>query len=218
MVVVQSLSRVRLFVTSWTVTRQAPLSLELSWHGCWNALPFPSPGNLTEPGGTHIFRGARIGRQIRYHQRHLRSYRGDATMRGREWIWRDKERLHSTPGNSCLLPSLHIYRQQFALRNGILKLPGFFLKLINQLLAVLRLRCCVQAFSSCGEQGLLLFRSIGSRVQAQQLWQMGLIACKIFPDQGSNLCTLHWQADSYPLRHQGSPPTSIQCLLLQARS
>ena len=30
-------------------------------------------------------------------------------------------------------------------------------------------------------------------------------ACGIFPDQGSNLCPLHWQADSYPLRHQGSP-------------
>ena len=31
-------------------------------------------------------------------------------------------------------------------------------------------------------------------------------ACGIFPDQGSNLCPLHWQADSQPLRHQGSPP------------
>ena len=30
------------------------------------------------------------------------------------------------------------------------------------------------------------------------------VACGIFPDQGSNLCPLHWQADSQPLRHQGS--------------
>ena len=30
-------------------------------------------------------------------------------------------------------------------------------------------------------------------------------ACGIFPDQGSNLCPLHWQADSQPLCHQGSP-------------
>ena len=30
-------------------------------------------------------------------------------------------------------------------------------------------------------------------------------ACRIFPDQGSNPCPLHWQADSQPLRHQGSP-------------
>ena len=27
-------------------------------------------------------------------------------------------------------------------------------------------------------------------------------ACGIFPDQESNLCPLHWQADSYPLYHQ----------------
>ena len=30
------------------------------------------------------------------------------------------------------------------------------------------------------------------------------MACVIFPDQGSNSCPLHWQADSYPLDHQGS--------------
>ena len=30
-------------------------------------------------------------------------------------------------------------------------------------------------------------------------------ACGIFPDQGSNPWALHWQADSQPLRHQGSP-------------
>ena len=30
-------------------------------------------------------------------------------------------------------------------------------------------------------------------------------ACGIFPDQGSNPCPLHWQAESQPLRHQGSP-------------
>ena len=30
-------------------------------------------------------------------------------------------------------------------------------------------------------------------------------ACGIFPDQGLNPCPLHWQADSQPLRHRGSP-------------
>ena len=30
-------------------------------------------------------------------------------------------------------------------------------------------------------------------------------ACGILPDQVSNLCPLHWQAHSQPLRHQGSP-------------
>ena len=30
-------------------------------------------------------------------------------------------------------------------------------------------------------------------------------ACAIFPDQGSNLCLLHGQVDSFPLSRQGSP-------------
>ena len=31
------------------------------------------------------------------------------------------------------------------------------------------------------------------------------MACGIFPDQGSNPCLLHWQAESLSLSHQGSP-------------
>ena len=34
-------------------------------------------------------------------------------------------------------------------------------------------------------------------------------ACGIFPDQGSNPCPLHWQADSQPLHHQGKPRKSL---------
>ena len=35
---------------------------------------------------------------------------------------------------------------------------------------------------------------------------MGLVALRgIFPDQGLNPCPLHWQMDSQPLHHQGSP-------------
>ena len=34
----------------------------------------------------------------------------------------------------------------------------------------------------------------------------------IFPDQGSNPCPLHWQADSQPLRHQGSPDVFFYCM------
>ena len=30
-------------------------------------------------------------------------------------------------------------------------------------------------------------------------------ACGVFPDQGTNSRLLHWQADSLPLSHQGSP-------------
>ena len=51
---VQSLSRVRLFATPWTVARQAPLSMGLSWQECWSGLPFPSPGDLPNPGSESL--------------------------------------------------------------------------------------------------------------------------------------------------------------------
>ena len=52
---------------------------------------------------------------------------------------------------------------------------------------------------------LLFLRSTGPRCRASLLWCAGLVAahefscpawCGIFPDQGLNLCPLHWQADS----------------------
>ena len=56
----------------------------------------------------------------------------------------------------------------------------------------------------------LLLRSTGSRRAGSVIVAHGLscsAACGIFPDEGSNPCPLHWQADSQPLRHQGSPDT-----------
>ena len=47
---VKLLSRVRLFATPWTVAYQAPLSMEFSRRECWSGLPFPSPGDLPDPG------------------------------------------------------------------------------------------------------------------------------------------------------------------------
>ena len=47
---VKLLSRVRLFATPWTVAYQAPLSLGFSRQECWSELPFPSPGDLPNPG------------------------------------------------------------------------------------------------------------------------------------------------------------------------
>ena len=47
---VKSLSRVRLFVTPWTVAYQAPQSVEFSRQENWSGLPFPSPGYLPSPG------------------------------------------------------------------------------------------------------------------------------------------------------------------------
>ena len=54
----------------------------------------------------------------------------------------------------------------------------------------------------------LLLRSTGSRRPGSVVVAHGpscSAVCGIFPDQGSNPCPLHWQADSQPLRHQGSP-------------
>ena len=47
---VKSLSHIRLFATPWTVAYQASLSVGFSRQGYWNGLPFPSPGNLPDPG------------------------------------------------------------------------------------------------------------------------------------------------------------------------
>ena len=44
------LSRVQLFVTLWTVARQASLSMEFSRQEYWNGLPFPTPGDLPNTG------------------------------------------------------------------------------------------------------------------------------------------------------------------------
>ena len=46
---VKSLSRVRLFTTSWTIDYQAPPSMGFSRQEYWNGLPFPSPGDLPNP-------------------------------------------------------------------------------------------------------------------------------------------------------------------------
>ena len=34
----------------WTVAHQAPLSMEFSGQEYWSGLPFPSPGDLPDPG------------------------------------------------------------------------------------------------------------------------------------------------------------------------
>ena len=47
---VKLLSRVRLFATPRTVAYQDPLSLGFSRQEYWSGLPFPSPGDLPDPG------------------------------------------------------------------------------------------------------------------------------------------------------------------------
>ena len=121
-----------------------------------------------------------------------------------------------------LIPGEKIHPQFFLFVSFLLYSFFFFLNLFIYLfLAVLGLHFCARTFSSCGERGPLssrcaglsssrplLLRSTGSRRAGSVVVAHGpscSAACGIFPDQGSSPCPLHWQADSQPLRHQGSP-------------
>ena len=62
-------------------------------------------------------------------------------------------------------------------------------------------------FSSCGSQAPLAPERGLQGLQPPVILARGLscsTVCGIFPGQGSNLCSLHQQADSYPQSHQGS--------------
>ena len=44
------LTCVELFITPWTVARQATLSMEFSRQEYWSGMPFPTSGDLPDPG------------------------------------------------------------------------------------------------------------------------------------------------------------------------
>ena len=85
-------------------------------------------------------------------------------------------------------------------------------------------------FSSCGEWGLFFVVVLGlliavasfivehgfygawpSAAMTRRLQSTGsiVVACRIFPNQRRNLWPLHWQVDSHPLGHQGSPTATF---------
>ena len=91
---------------------------------------------------------------------------------------------------------------------------------ISLFLTVLGLHCCTWTFSSCSKRGYSSLRRSSFSlpwllVVEHRLWSgrsvvavHGLscpVVCGAFQNQGSNPCPLHWQADSEPLDHQGSP-------------
>ena len=47
------LSSGRLYVTPWTAVHQAPVSMGFSQQEHSSGLPFPSPGDLSDPGVEH---------------------------------------------------------------------------------------------------------------------------------------------------------------------
>ena len=97
----------------------------------------------------------------------------------------------------------------------------FFFSINSFILAALVLHCCMWPFCSCGKWRLLSSCSAqashcrGFSCCGSGLWSAGSVvaahrlscstACGIFPHQWSNPCPLHWQANSQPLDHQGSP-------------
>ena len=114
---------------------------------------------------------------------------------------------------------------------GIDNLHHLFFFFLFFFLAVLGLRFCARAFSSCGKRGprfiavrgpltiaASLVGSTGSRYAGSVVVAYRpscAVACGIFPHQGSNPRPLHWQVDSQPLRHQGSPASSLFISLLR---
>ena len=68
--VLSCFSHVQLCVTPRTVARQAPLSMGFSGQEYWSGLPFPSPGDLPDPGIELLSLISYIscsGRQVLYH-------------------------------------------------------------------------------------------------------------------------------------------------------
>ena len=128
--------------------------------------------------------------------------------------------------NLCIFSSILDYILIFQQVSPCTSFPLHFLKFIYLNLFIFGCvgsSLLLMGFSSCSEWGLLCcgaqashcsgFSCCGARalgMQAQQLWLMGSkaqaqqlwhrlscsTACGIFPDQVSNLCPLHWQADS----------------------
>ena len=111
-----------------------------------------------------------------------------------------------------------------------LTIPGrFFSKLKNQpfaskavsnfiilfiyLLAVMGLHCCTSFSLLAGNSLLTAEVSRVAKHGLQGTWASAVVehrlsccaARVIRPDQGSNSCLLHWQADSLPVSYQGSP-------------
>ena len=81
------------------------------------------------------------------------------------------------------------------------------------ILTILGFHCCMWFFSGCAEKGLLSncgplashwddfscceAQSLGTRASIVVVHGLSCsMSCEIFPEQGSNLCPLHWQTDS----------------------
>ena len=87
---VKSLSRVRLFVTPWTVACWAPLSMRFHRQEYWSGLPFLTPGDLPDPGikPTSLASPALAGRLFTIELPEM-SHRAQCWW-GPDWRWQRK--------------------------------------------------------------------------------------------------------------------------------
>ena len=122
------------------------------------------------------------------------------------------------------LQNLQLRFQKYLFSHDIIQFKKFlFINLLFFGYAGSSLLCVGYSLVQCTYfllQWLLLLRSMGSSVQASIVVAHGLQSlgsvvvaqrlscstpCGNLLDQGLNLCSLHWQLDSKPLDHQGSP-------------
>ena len=140
-------SHVHLFVTSWTVARQAPLSMEFSRQEYWSGLPFPSPKDLPNPGIEP---------------------RSSALQAG----FLPTE-LQGSP-IEIDISAFAIFAHHASVRNITYSMPATLFCPWNSPDENTGMGCC-------------------------------FLLQEDSPDQVSDPCLLHWQVDSLPLSHQGSP-------------
>ena len=99
-------------------------------------------------------------------------------------------------------------------------------KIIYLFLLALGFHCCQWAFSTCDMWGLLCCGAQASHCGEFSCWGTQSLelegfsscgahrlscsmVCEIFPDQGLNLCPLHWPENSYLLCHPGNPQVNF---------
>ena len=87
-------SHFRLFVTPWTVARQAPLSMRFSRQECWSGLSCPPPGDLPNPGSepASLMSPALAGRFF------TTNATWEAHLKGLGYSYLSNKRLPTTPG------------------------------------------------------------------------------------------------------------------------
>ena len=113
-----------------------------------------------------------------------------------------REEVLEFKGENCFHLSKKIYLLMKWRHSVLFKKIYLFIHLF---LAALGLCCCAQAFSRCGERGLLFVAVRGlliavASLAAEHGLKVHRLSCStaygIFPDQTSNPCPLHWQVDS----------------------